>query len=221
MKKYLSSVLFVCFSALYSTNALAIPLGNIHITYWKNDQGQYTYFMVIKNAGPIVTEVTTPSSHTITNWQVFPPAQVPAGDKRLDDDENLVVFGLDTGRDDLIISNVVTLDTQSKFHGTEEPGFEDWDSDGVPNQTVAWHLPFNSPWGLNDTIKVGDWSTVMFTLSEEVKSFNSWVIGSDDALIWNVQHTMLEDEFGIYDVDDGLYLASILVREIQAKKYNN
>ena len=42
----------------------------------------------------------------------------------------------------------------------------------------------------------------MFTLSEEVESFNAWVGGSDDAYIWNAQHTMLEDEFGIYDVDE-------------------
>ncbi|NOX93266.1 MAG: hypothetical protein GXP18_12695 [Gammaproteobacteria bacterium] len=217
----LFSVLLFCLGAFYSTNALAMPLGNIHITYWKNHHGQYTYFMVIKNTGPIAPEVTTPNSHTITNWQTFPPTQVPAGDKLLDDDENLVVFGLDTGRDDIIISNVLTLDTHSKFHGEEEPGVDDSDNDGTPNQTVAWHLPFDDSWGLNDTVKPGDWIAVMFTLSDEVKNFNSWVGGSDDAYIWNVQSTMLEDGFGIYDADNGLYLASILVRKIQAKKYYN
>ncbi len=221
MKKNIFAVLFFCISMLYSVNALAMPLGMIHIVYWENSYGQYTYFMLIENDGPIAPTVTTPSSHTITNWQAFPPIQVPAGDKSLDDDENLVVFGLDTERDDIIISNVATLNAQSLFHGQEESGFDDSDSDGIFNQTVAWHLPFNSSWGLNDTVKPGDWIAVMFTLSEEVTSFNSWVGGSDDAVIWNTQSTMLEDEFGIYDADKGLYLASILTRKIQARKYGH
>jgi len=59
----------------------------------------------------------------------------------------------------------------------------------------------------------------MFTLSEEITHFNSWVGGGDDAVIWNARNTMLEDEFGIYDADNGLYLASILTRKIQARKY--
>jgi len=221
MKKNLVSILFFCFSMLYSINALAMPLGNIHIVYWGNGHGQYTYFMLIENAGPIAPEVTTPNSHTITNWQTFPPTQVPAGDKLLDDDENLVVFGLDTERDDIVISNVVTLNVQSIFHGQEEAGFDDSDGDGIVNQTVAWHLPFNSSWDLNDTVKPGDWIAVMFTLSEEVTSFNSWVGGSDDAFIWNDQSTMLEDGFGIYDADNGLYLAAVLTRKIEAKKYTH
>ncbi len=221
MRKNLFYTLLFCLIGGYSSSVFAMPLGNIHIVYWKNHHGQYTYFMMVKNAGPIAPEVTTPNDHTITNWQTFPPTQVQAGNKSLNDDENLVVFGLDTGRDDLTISNVLTLDTQSLFHGEEEPGIEDSDSDGTPNQTVTWHLPFDSSWGLDDTIKPGDWISVMFTLSEEVESFNTWVGGSDDAYIWNVQSTMLEDEFGIYDADNGLYLASILVRRIQAKKYGH
>ena len=220
MEKGLFSVLLFCFGVFSSVNVTAMPLGNVHITYWKNYSGQYTYYMIVKNAGPIAPEVTTPDNHTITNWQTFPPTQVSAGDKLLDDDENLVVFGLDTGRDDIIVSNVLALRRQSKFHGEEEPGVEDNDNDGTPNQTIAWHLPFDGSWGLSDTIKPGDWITVMFTLSEEVKSFNSWVGGSDDAYIWNIQHTMLEDGFGIYDADDGLYLASILARKIHAVKHH-
>ncbi len=217
MKKFPFSILI--FSAFYSINVFAMPLGDIHIAYWKNYSGQYVYFMAIKNTGPIAPEVTTPGNHTITNWQTFPPTQVSAGDKLLNDDENFVVFGLDTGRDDIVISNVQILDAQSKFHGQEEPGFEDHDNDGIPNQTVAWHLPFDNSWSLNDTVKPGHWIAVMFTLSKEVESFTTWVGGSDDAYIWNAQHTMLEDGFGIYDADDGLYLASFLTRKIQAKKY--
>ncbi len=219
MKKNLFSILFFCVSTFYSVNILAMPLGNIHVVYWENNYGQYTYFMLIENAGPIAPTVTTPSSHTITNWQTFPPIQVSAGDKSLDDDENIVMFGLDTGRDDIVISNVATLSTQSQFYGNEEPGFDDSDGDGVRNQTIAWHLPFNNSWSLNDTVKPGGWIAVMFTLSEEVANFTSWVGGSDDAFIWNTQSIMLEDEFGIYDVDNGLYLASILTRKIQAIKY--
>jgi len=221
MERGLFAVLLFCLGTFGSINAIAMPLGNIHITYWKDQHGQYIYHMVVRNAGPIAPDVTTPTAHTITNWQTYPPTQVPAGDKLLDDDKNLVVFGLDTGRDDIIISNVHTLDANSKFHGEEEPGVEDNDNDGIPNQTVAWHLPFDGSWGLNDTIKPDHWITVRFTLSEEVKSFNSWVGGSDDAYIWNVQHTMLEDGFGIYDADDGLYLASILVKKIQARKHEH
>jgi len=221
MERTLFSVLLFCLGTFSSLNAIAMPLGDIHITYWENHHGQYTYYMVVKNAGPIAPGVTTPDDHTITNWQTFPPSQVPAGNKLLDDDENLVVFGLDTGRDDITISNVLTLDRRSMFHGEEEPGVDDNDNDGVSNQTVAWHLPFDNSWGINDTIQAGDWITVMFTLSEEVKSFNSWIGGSDDAYIWNAQHTMLEDGFGIYDADDGLYLASILARKIQAKKHRD
>ncbi|VAW89580.1 hypothetical protein MNBD_GAMMA17-816 [hydrothermal vent metagenome] len=219
MKKYILSILFFYFSAAYSVSALAMPLGNIHVVYWENSQGKYTYFMMVNNAGPIAADLTTSNNHTITNWQTFPPTQVPAGDKLLDEDENFVVFGLDTRRDDITISNVITLDSQSIFHGQAEPGFEDSDGNGVPNQTVGWHLPFNSPWDLNDTIKPGDWITVMFTLSEEVEHFDAWVGGSDDANIWNVQSTMLEDEFGIYDADNGIYLASFLTRKIQAIKF--
>lgn len=220
MKRSLFAVLLFCLGTFGSMNAIAMPLGDIHIAYWEDQHGQYTYYMLIKNAGPIAPEVTTPVGHTITNWQTSPPTQVPAGDKLLDDDENLVVFGLDTERDDITISNVQTLNPHSRFLGTEESGIEDNDSDGTPNQTIAWHLPFDRSWGLNDTVKPGEWIIVRFTLSEEVKRFNSWVGGSDDAYIWNVQHTMLEDRFGIYNADEGRYLASILARKIQATKYN-
>lgn len=218
MERSLFSVLLFWLCAFGSVNVIAMPLGSIHITYWEDQNGQYTYHMVVKNIGPIAPDVTTPADHTITNWQTFPPTQVPAGDKLLDDDESLVVFGLDTGRDDIIISDVHTLNANSKFHGEEEPGNDDNDYDGTPNQTIAWHLPFDGSWGLSDTISPGHRISVQFTLSEEVKSFTSWVGGSDDAYIWNVQHTMLEDGFGIYDADDGLYLASALVRTIKAIK---
>lgn len=218
MKRYLCAILFFCLIAFYSTNSLALPFGDVDIVYWKNSKGEYTYVMEIKNTGPIVPGVTTPDNHTITNRQTSPPTQVPAGNKSLDDDENLVVFGLDTGRDDITISGIKTLNKGSKFHGTEEPGFGDNDNDGAPNQVIGWHLPFDNSWELSDTVKLGKTISVRFTLSKKVKDFTVWVAGSDDAYIWNAQHLMLEDKFGIYNADEGLYLASFLRRGVRANR---
>lgn len=209
------SLLACGFAALaWGTTTQALPLGEIKINYQHNGDGSYTYYVAIHNAGPIAPGVTTAPNHTIMNYHSFPPSVVAAGSKSLDDDANFVLFGLDTGTDTVDISDI--LDTEA-FHGSAEQGFYDSDGDGVPNQVVAWHLPFYG-WTTNDTVQPGEQILVSFTLNTEIKSFDTWVGGSDDAVIWNDHHTMLEDSYGIFDANDGQYVATFLSRTIVAKK---
>ncbi len=208
-------VLLISVAAVLTNPTQAMPLAELKIFYWKNYNGSYTYIMKVKNNGPIAANVTTPANHQITRWLPDGSTTIfDAGDKYLTDDENLVVFGVDTKRDDLIISNI--RDGSSAFQGEEEAGFFDSDNNGIANQIIAWHLPFFG-WTLEEAINVDETLLVSFTLSEKVDEFDVWVGGSDDAVIWNDQHTMIEDEFGIYDGTDEVYLASFLTRKIKAK----
>lgn len=199
---------------VWGTSAQALPLSEFKIDYRHNANGGYTYYVKLNNAGPIAPGVTTAPAHTIMNYHSFPPSVVAAGSKSLDDDANVVLFGVDTGKDSIIVRDISDADA---FHGTEEQGFYDNDGDGVPNQVVAWHLPFYG-WTVNDTVQPGEQILVTFTLNTEIKVFDTWIGGSDDAVIWNDRHTMLEDSYGIFDANDSQYVATFLARTIVAKK---
>ena len=41
--------------------------------------------------------------------------------------------------------------------------------------------------------------------------------GSDDDVIWVYGHDMVEDSFGIYDMDDKVYRATFLERHVHVK----
>lgn len=185
----------------------AIPLGDIKISYVKNGNGTFTYTFKIKNAGPPVSpSVYTPPDHQIADRQGNLHF---AGGKVLDDDKNIVLFGIDTRRTDVLVTDI--RDGSSSFHGTQEPGF-------AGTVVIAWHLPFTG-YTLNDTIRPGQVEHgFSFTLNKHVKRFQYWIGGSDDVEIWNDQHVMVEDEYGIYDATDEKFLATFLTRETKATK---
>lgn len=209
MKKFIKALPWVM--SIVACSVSAAPLFDVKITY-KKKNGNYHYTMKIINAGPILPNVTTPPGHTITDGRstVTPKPVYPADGKYLSDDENLVLFGIDTKNDNVTIS-AITDSPYYTFHGTEETGFNDADGDGAPNKVAAWHLPFYG-WTLDDTLKVRRSIKVTFVLSQEIKNFDIWVAGSDDANIWNDANKMVEDEFGIYDATQKKYLASFTTR---------
>lgn len=192
----------------------AAPLALMKIKVHANTDGSYTYKIKLNNLGPILPELTTPADHTIFDWNTG--LEYNAGDKVLDDDENIVLFGIDTGRDDISIWDI--HDGHSRFEGAEEVGFLDSDNDGTPNQTIGWHLPFFG-WTLDDTIRPNKKLTeISFKADARITHFIYWVGGSDDATIWIDQDIMIEDRFGIYNASRGEYSAVFFEREIHVKK---
>ncbi len=157
----------------------------------------------------------------IPNMGVSVP--VPAGTS-LSDDANTFLFGIDTKRDDIEITNVV--DAEGNFHGEEVPGFSDSDGDGIKNQVLAWHLPFD--FSEADMIAPGEVSGVYsFTVSEKLTHFEYWIGGSDDTNTWNDGHDMGEGEYGIYDAtldENGNpfgFLVTFITRSTTAVELNN
>jgi len=200
----LFGMLFV-FCFMMASKVMAVPYADIDIFYQDNGDGTFTYQMNVHNQGPILPDVATPGEHMV---YVDKNAYF-AGSKKLDDDENIVLFGVDTGETEIEISDID--DAGSSFHGTEEPGW-------LGTKVVAWHLPFFG-WTLDDTIQPGNkLKGLSFTLNKEIKAFNVWVGGSDDASIWDEAHVMAEDQFGIYDATLEKYTATLLDRSIHAKK---
>ena len=196
-------VLFV-FCLMIVSKAMAVPYADIEIFYKNNEDGTFTYRMNVHNQGPILSQVATPGQHMVyvDNNAYF------AGSKILDDDENIVLFGLDTGETEITISRIG--DAGSSFRGTEDAG---WSGTKV----VVWHLPFFG-WTLDDSIRPGNQLRgLSFTLNKEVKKFRVWMGGSDDASIWNEAHVMAEDQFGIYNATLEKYTSTMLERSIQAK----
>lgn len=215
--------LILAFSLLISMTGLvnvshASPFGFLKIAYVDNRDGTYTYYMTVVNISqPIGTEFATPTDHMIFDWNS--QSLLPAGGKLLSENENIVVFGIDTESDDVEITNVT--DADSSFHGAAENGFNDSDNDGVPNKVIGWHLPFDG-FTLEDTIQTGNRAGIFsFTLNQEITQFSYWVGGSDNTNIWNDGNVMLEDAYGIYDATIGEYLATFLTREVRANKLNN
>lgn len=185
----------------------ALPLGDIKIVYVDNGDGTFTYTFKVRNPGPPVA----PTVYTAPDYQIYDRQgnRYFAGGKVLDDDDNIVLFGIDTGTTDVRVSNIG--DGSSSFHGTQEVGFNG-------NVVIAWHLPF-SGFTLDDTIRPGRAEHgLTFTLDKKIKRFHYWIGGSDDTEIWNDQHVMIEDEYGIYDATTEKYLATFLTRETIAAK---
>lgn len=207
-----NAILSLVGSLFLATQASALPLPEAKITYIKNHNGTYTYFVRVENKGPIAPNVATPAGHIIYDRD---GAAYPAGGKSLADDENLVYFGVDTGADNLVVTNITNGGTS--FHGRAETGWADSNGNGVKNQAVVWHLPFYG-WTVSDTIQPGGAAMVTFTLDREVTHFSSWAGGSDDAIIWVDSHKMLEDEFGIYDATEGAYLATLTERPAHPRR---
>ncbi len=195
-------LLVFCFMMV--SKVLAVPYADIDISYQDNGDGTFTYRMNLHNQGPILPQVATPGQHMVyvDNNAYF------AGSKMLDDDENIVLFGVDTGQTEIDISDIDNAG--SSFQGTQELG---WSGTRV----VVWHLPFFG-WTLDDSIQPGNkLRGLFFTLNKEVKEFKVWIGGSDDASIWDETHVMAEDQFGIYDATLEKYTATLLERPIQAK----
>ena len=122
--------------------ANAAPYAELEVDAKKTHLDEYTYTLTITNQGPILEDAVTPEG------------------KSLKQDENIVVFGIDTGRDDIVISNITNGD--SIFNGTEEMG---WSG----NQVVAWHLPFDNAWTLDDTLQHGKTLKVSFTTNARLE----------------------------------------------------
>jgi hypothetical protein len=198
--------------------AAAIPFGDIRLVYVANPNGTYTYYFRVKNLGPTLSpDVRTPTDHLIFDWSSQLPVAYAAGNKPLDDDANIVLFGIDTLRDDVTVTQVTNAG--SKFIGSIEAGFSDTDGDSIPNTVIAWHLPFT--FTLGDTIQPQKALYLFsFTLNQELTQLQYWVGGSDDTVIWNSAHIMVEDEYGIYDATDGAYLATFITKETQPARRN-
>lgn len=211
---------FALVGALFflSFQAQAVPLVDIKISVKKNDNDTYTYVIFLRNLGPVLEKLVTPPDHKITQWSASPPVEHPAGNKVLTDDANIVLFGVDTLSDDIVVDHI--QDGGSSYHGTKESGFFDTDGDGIKNTTVAWHLPFYG-WDLNDTVQPQESLRVSFTADQKLAEVNFWVGGSDDANIWNDPNIMLEDSFGIYDATQKKYLASFFERKVQVSPWKS
>ncbi len=206
----LASTLF-----LYHPASNALPLGDVKMVYVENSDGTFTYYFRVLNMGPAIEpNVTTPADYQVFDWRT--QQSYFAGGKFLNDDANLVVFGIDTKSDEVEISNV-TNGFPSNFNGAEETGFTDSDNDGIPNKVVGWHLPFDFVLDQALPPEHSIWF-ISFTLDQAITDFNYWVGGSDDAKIWDDSHIMLEDSYGIYDATDEIYLATFLTRSLKAKK---
>ena len=190
-------------------NVHASPVGDIKLVYVKNFNESYSYFFIVNNVGPaIMTPFSTPTDYLISGIY-------PAGGKLLEDDEYVVLFGLDTQRDDLVISDITNANTA--FTGNESTGFSDSNNNGVPNQVLSWQLP--DVFTLEETIPIGATAGIFtFNLDQEVTDFEFWVGGSDDTELTNPNHTMLFDFYGQYDLDAGEYLATFYTQRLTAQK---
>ncbi len=208
-------------SILYLPVSYGIPLADIKMRYIANEDGTFTYMFRIKNMGPPSSPLfATPSGHTITNWQNG--SQYPAGGKELDDDKNIVLFGIDTGDDNVTISHITN--GSSDFTGSEEQGFNDSDNDQIPDKVIGWHLPFD--FNLKQAIHPGkSLHHFSFTLNKEIKHFQYWIGGSDDNIIWIEDNDgiSLEDAYGIFyattsTTKKSVYLATFLTRSLTAEQ---
>ncbi len=148
---FVFSLLF--FSAGIVNTSHASPFGILEIHYEDNKDGTYTYYVSVVNLSqPIGTEFATPENYMIQGW-------LPAGGKSLSQDENIVVFGVDTGSDDVDITAITNANTA--FHGSAENGFND-------TRVIAWHLSFEG-FTLDDTIQSEQTAGVFsFTLNQEI-----------------------------------------------------
>lgn len=203
---WLTVALWMGLSAIASS-VQALPLGDITIGYVQNGDGTFTYSFKIRNPGPpVAPAVFTPPDHQIMDRlgnSYF------AGGKALDDDKNIVLFGIDTGQKDVVVTDIGN--GTSAFHGTQEMGF-------AGTVVVAWHLPF-SGFTLDDTIRPGQIERgLTFTLNKRITHFQYWIGGSDNIEIWNDQHVMVEDMYGIYDATSEKFLATFLTRATKARK---
>ena len=223
MKKLL--FLFVLF---YQSVAFALPYAEFKVVYLKDrSTGTFTYVILnLTNVGPIAENVATEPGHGVFDWQTN--TFHPAGGLSLNDDEQLFQFGVDTLRDDVVISNisngVVSRAGQRKFmespfQGVAMDGFDDHDNNGISNKIIVWQLPDESD--LTDALQVGDamhW--VMFRSDRKLDHFNIWVHGSDDAQVWgDPGHITLHGDHGHFDVTDGAYLSVLMERRVTPKRW--
>jgi len=195
---------------LVSAPVLALPLADVELRYVDNHDGTWTYAMTVTNAGPVALAVATPGDYVLTSWQM---GDFEAGGRLLNQDENIVSFGIDTGTDEV---NVFDLRAgESSFHGTLEDAWQDHDGDGIPNVSVAWHLPFYD-WTLDEAILPREsLSSIRFTTDRKLEKVVFWAVGSDDTVIWHDSHLVVEDPYGIYDTVDGQYLATFFGRALE------
>ena len=193
--------------------AHAIPIGDMEIVYIKTLDNHFRYFFVVENVGPpLNTPVSTPPDYFI-----FGNPNYPAGSKPLDDDEYITLFGLDTRRDDVVISNITNAGTD--FSGSASTGFADSDNDGIPNQIIGFHLP--DVFTLDQALAVNETAGVFsFEIDQEVNEFEFWVGGSDDTLIYDPTGQMLHDAYGLYDVEEETYLATFYTQRLNARRVN-
>jgi len=210
MKKSISTLFgLACFSLTVSS--FAAPYAELELKANKNKDGSYTYRLELENQGPVMINAATPPWHVVYSMS---GSALDAGGKLLDEDNNIVLFGIDTGRDDIEISYIT--DDDKPLHGSEEKGWADSDSDGIPNQVVAWHPPFG-PWPEGTAILHGESVNVSFRANAKLDKVLVWVGGTDDNTIWVDGHDMGEDVFGIYDGTDGKYLSTFFERHINVK----
>lgn len=209
----LTKGLFLAGAVSVSGSALAVPSYDVQMSHISNSSGGYTYTFSIENTGPVENQ-TTSAWHSIYDYTNN--SMVDASNKSLDQDENIFRFGIDTGYDDISISNISSVDA---FTGTElDPAysFTDSDNDGVKNQNLVWELS----WGwsdLMDTLQDGEiLSSISFDLDVLITDFTFWAVGSDDNETWTSwgSRAPLVDQYGIYDVDQGRYLATITEQQV-------
>lgn len=211
MKRYIFVLLGLAYFVFWTATSFAVPYAEIELKAKHNHDGTYTYKLTLENQGPVLSNVATPPSHIINT--MF-GGIYNAGGKLLNQDDNVVLFGLDTGRDDISISKIT--DGESHLHGSVESGWADSDGDGTANQVVAWHPPFGF-WPEGTAITHGQSITVSFVADVKLDKVLIWIGGSDDDVIWVDGHDMGEDVFGIYDATDGEYLSTFFQRHVHVE----
>ncbi|MFC1749676.1 hypothetical protein ACFL2V_12820 [Pseudomonadota bacterium] len=208
--KQLSKGLLLAGVMSASSSAFATPTYDVQMEHQTNGSGGYTYTFSIENLGPVSGQ-TTFGGYSVTDYSDF--TVYDASNKSLDQDNNIVRFGIDTGRDDVVITNIADA---LSFDGEELPdylSFTDSDNDGIKNQNLAWALP--NFFTMGQTLDVGDiLNSISFDVDELITDFTFWAVGSDDNYIWNENHTMLVDGFGIFDATDGEYLATTMEKQV-------
>lgn len=209
----------------YQSTATALPYAEIKVFHLANKDGTHTYYIAqLKNTGPIAENIATTSDHGVFDWATS--TFYPAGGISLNDDENIFQFGVDTLRDDIVITDVgngeVTRTNDptmqhSPFFGITMDGFDDSDGDGEQNKIAIWNLADEHDIG--DALKIGDsvhW--VHFTTDTKLEHFNIWVQGSDDNEVWGPHGEVTTHGFhGHFNATRGQYMSVILERGVTPK----
>jgi hypothetical protein len=205
--------LLLLLSGLVAGAAWASPVGHMEMVYFDNRNGTLTYYFKLTNAGPpLFTDFSTPPGHTLF---AFNGTMLDAGGKSLSEDQYFIDFGIDTLRDDLVITRITNAGTA--FTGFVANAFHDTDGDGIRNQALAWHLP--DIFTQEQTIEPGETRGVFsFTLNREATDFELFVSGTDDIDVYMTFPVAGVDDYGFYDGALQRYFGTHLTLPLRARE---